>query len=232
MANDTAVKPAARKRATPAKKATAKRTAKKTASAGSPPAPPPGWYPDPAQPEVERYWDGGGWDTRRGSKRPGDPEPDPVVEEADPAVAEGVGGAPVPAGTITFRGRVMAFRKPNADQLAVWKMIAERAQRNAREFETPKPCPDCQGTGCDQCQGTGSAHTATIFKLFDRAMAIISSVLIDEADKDWLEDELIAGRVNLQAASEIVNLTVAAMIASRGSAAPRNGPVLKARRRR
>jgi hypothetical protein len=227
MANDTTVKRAAKK-AAPALKAVKKPAARKATPPRPAPLPPAGWYPDPAEPGVERYWDGDGWDARKGQRRLGD-EPAPVT--ADPAAEEDNGGQPDPTGTITFRGRVMAFQRPNVDQLAVWKMIADRAERVGRELTTPKPCPGCQGKGCDECQGTGSAHTATIFKLFNRAMAIISSVLTDEADKDWLEDELIAGRVDIQAASEIIALAVTAMVAAK-PAAPTTGPAPKARRRR
>lgn len=229
MANDTTVKRAAKK-AAPALKAVKKPAARKATPPRPAPLPPAGWYMDPAEPEVERYWDGNGWDARKGQRRLGDDdEPAPVT--ADPAAEEDNGGQPGPTGMITFRGRVMAFQRPSPDQLAVWKMIADRAQRIGRDLATPKPCPDCQGKGCDECQGTGSAHTVTIFKLFNRAMAIVSSVLLDEADKDWLEDELIAGRVDVRAASEIVNLAVAAMVASK-PAAPTTGPAPKARRRR
>lgn len=221
MANDTAaVKRAAAKKTAP-KKAAVKKSAKP-----APPSPPAGWYLDPADQSVERYWDGDGWDTSRGSRPPGgaDPAPDGGAEEA---AASTTG-----TDTITFRGRVMAYRRPSADQLAVWKMIAERAAGLAKEVATPKPCPTCKGEGCDTCQGTGSAHSTTIFKLFNRAMTIINSVLVDEGDKDWLEDEMIAGRVDMEAAAQIISLTVDALIASKPETAPRNGPAPKARRRR
>ncbi|MDO4784297.1 MAG: RDD family protein [Propionibacteriaceae bacterium] len=73
------------------------------------PLPPPGWYPDPAGPDRERYWDGEGWSVQT-REIPGDPElpatprrarddgsptappaPEPVPEPAAAA-------APVPAG--------------------------------------------------------------------------------------------------------------------------------------
>lgn len=225
MANDAVTK-AVKKTAAPAKKTAAKKATRPRPA--PPPLPPAGWYPDPTSPEIERYWDGDGWDTSRGSRQPG--------TEDDPAAAGGDDGGsaptPTPAGTITFRGRVMLYHRPTPDQLAMWKRIAERAEASGRDFATPKPCPACEGKGCEACQGTGSAHTATILRLFDRAMNIITSLIADEADRDWLEDELIAGHFQLQDASEIIRLTVDAMIAGKPSAAPRNGPAPKARRRR
>lgn len=230
MANDTTVKRAAKK-AAPAKKAVKKPAAKKAAPPRPAPPPPAGWYRDPAEPEVERYWDGEGWDARKGQRRPGaGDEPDPGA--ADPAAEGDDGGQPGPAGTITFRGRVMAIRRPTADQLAVWKMLAGRAQSVDRDLQTPRPCPECTGQGCEECGGTGSAHTAKIFKLFNRAVSIISSLLVDEADKDWLEDELIAGRLDIAAASEITKLAISSLVANQPAAAPRTGPAPKARRRR
>lgn len=231
MANDTAVKKAA------ARKAQAKKTAKKAspamaARAPQPPPPPPGWYADPAEPDVQRYWDGDGWDAAKGARGlDGEPIPPATPAPVDPAAA-GDGGAPVPSGTITFRGRVMAYRKPTPDQLAVWKMIADRGQALAKDLANPQPCPTCQGSGCEECDQTGSGHTVTILRLFKRTMTIISSVLVDEVDRDWIEDEMIAGRIQLVDASQIVNLTVQQMIADQPRQAPRNGPVAKARRRR
>lgn len=225
MANDTAVKAAARKR-TPAKK-----TAKQTAPAAAPPLPPPGWYTDPAEADVERYWDGEGWDASQGTRRPGgEPIPPPTAQAAARTGGE---DAPAPAGSITFHDRVIAINRPTSDQLAVWKMVADRAQAAARELATNpnKPCTACKGSGCDECGQTGSSSLATVLKLFRRAMTIISSILVDEADRDWLEDELIAGRLDLVGASEIVSLAVQ-QITGAQPAAPRNGPAPKARRRR
>ncbi|WP_190139743.1 DUF2510 domain-containing protein, partial [Streptomyces longispororuber] len=50
-------------------------------------SPPPGWYPDPSQPAVERWWDGSAW-TAHGRA------PAPQGAAAQP----GFGPAPVPPG--------------------------------------------------------------------------------------------------------------------------------------
>ncbi|MEU6487154.1 DUF2510 domain-containing protein [Streptomyces sp. NPDC046887] len=72
---------------------------------------PPGWYPDPAAPALERWWDGGAWSgsTRRpgtgGAGAPGSAPapggaatPGPYAVEAGGAAASG-GPHPVPGGT-------------------------------------------------------------------------------------------------------------------------------------
>ncbi|MBB5870720.1 putative RDD family membrane protein YckC [Allocatelliglobosispora scoriae] len=46
---------------------------------------PPGWYPDPAEPSVTRYWDGEGWRV----ETPAEPEPPVVVAPPVPAAYQG-----------------------------------------------------------------------------------------------------------------------------------------------
>lgn len=234
MANDTqtrrapAAKPAAKKAAAkkaPVKKTAAKKAPAKAPKAAAPPAPPPGWYLNPADQTEQRYWDGGGY--------VGDPLPADIDTSSmgapSPASAE---AAAQPKGTIVFRGRTMAVRRPEAEQIAVWKRIADRAAAFRDESDTPKLCPECKGSGCETCHNTGSAHTTTVLKMFDRALKIINSVLVDEADRDWIEDQLLEGQVDLQGAAEIVSLAVRQMTASAGRAAPKTGPTATRRPRR
>ena len=237
MANDTvAVKKAAPKKAAAApRKAPAKKV---TATPRLAPLPPEGWYPDPADRRVLRYWDGEGWDDDLGTVPADETPPAPTsTQQAAGGESSGDGGGADP-GTITFRGRVMRVRRPGEDQLALWQRIATRAQAFQREAQTPKPCPECKGTGvgadedrCGPCAGTGDANTTAALRLYNQALNIVMSVLVDEGDRDWVEDELIAGTVDLIGASEIVGLTVSALVTGRVTA-PRNGPVRKARRRR
>jgi len=47
---------------------------------------PPGWYPDPAEPSVTRYWDGEGWEVPASADTPSaDAIPDTAVETGAPA---------------------------------------------------------------------------------------------------------------------------------------------------
>lgn len=57
----------------------------------------PGWYPDPARPGSERYWDGALWTltTRSRSYAPGDPPPGQVAVGADHAPAAKLRRRPV-----------------------------------------------------------------------------------------------------------------------------------------
>lgn len=250
MANDTAVKKSAAVKKTapaPAKKATktavkkaapAKKTApaRSAAAAPVPYGPPPGWYASAGYPDRERYWDGEGWDDSRGSRPIGGGPVDDAPSTQGPAAEADGGGSATAKDTITFRGRVMKVRTPTDDQLALWKRIATRASQLDRSGT--KPCPQCKGARevdgepCEACGGSGDATTAAVLRLFDQAMTIIGSVLVDEADKNWLEDELLGGALDLPAAAEVVRLAVDSMIANRRATAPRNGPPPKARRRK
>lgn len=234
----TTAKAAPAKAARPApKKAAPKKAAAKapaaTKPAAAPPLPPAGWYLDPADQTQCRYWDGEGY------------VGDPISADIDPTgLGPPTGAAPTepddqaaaagPKGEITYRGRTMKVRRPTPEQLMVWKRIAEQGLAVAAD-EQANPgqlCAECGGEGCDTCHNTGKAHTAKVMKLFDRALRIIASVLVDEADRDWLEDQLLDGTVNLNAAGEIVTLAVNDMIAGREKAAPRTGPTATRRPRR
>lgn len=50
----------------------------------APANPPEGWYPDPQNAELERYWDGNVW-TERTQDAPRDPMPAPTISTAEPS---------------------------------------------------------------------------------------------------------------------------------------------------
>ncbi len=248
MANDTQIRRTPVKRAaaakTTAKAPPAKKTAaraktaapKKATPAKAPPSPPPGWYLDPADQTSARYWDGEGYlgDPVSADLDLTDLPPPGSAGEGDDTTADAEATANAPRNVIVFHGRTMKVNRPGPEQIVVWKRIAERAAGIGRETATPKACPECKGKagGCEACHFTGSAHTGTVLKLFDRALKIISSVLVDEADRDWVEDQLLEGAINLNAAGEIVSLAVDQMVAAtKGRTAPKTGPVATRRAR-
>lgn len=231
-----AAKKAAAKKATPAaKKTAATRAVKARAAAPAAPPAPPGWYEVDA--EQSRYWDGREW---LGAALPHQLVPQSTPSPSSPPALR---AQPAPKATtdeITFRGRTMQIIRPTPDQLAVWQRIAERAVVIAQEaVKGPQPCPSCQATGkvdggardCPECKGSGDARKGQILKLYHRAMAIINAMLT-EPDRDWLEDMMIDGTVDLQAAGEIVTLAIDALTAAaKGkAAAPTTGPKAKLRR--
>ena len=231
MANDTAGKPhSTAKLATPtARKARKATTAKaRTVALTAPPPAPPGWYP--VDTDNSRWWDGQEW---VGAQIPNIQVGD-VADAAPNAPLAAREEEPNPeAVTITFRGRAMQIVRPTAEQLAIWQRIAGRAQELAAEAaKGAQPCPACKGVGkvqsgdCEDCRGTGDARTASVLKLYHRAMKIINALLV-ERDQDWLEDQMIDGTVDLEAAGEIVSRAIDALTEAKDKAVPTAGPVHK-----
>lgn len=109
--------------------------------------------------------------------------------------------------TLPFRGRNLSVSMPTPEQLAVWQRTAKRM------------------TGVDPDALTGPEA----MKLLDRGLKVIQSVLPEQDDRDWLEDELLDGALTLEQAAGIVTQAVAAFGNSNGKA-PKAGPVKKARR--
>lgn len=122
-----------------------------------------------------------------------------------------------PLAVIAFEGRELTVRRPAPEQLGVWSRTAGRLNK----------VRDAAGAMTKEQQGQEAA------KLLGLAIKIIESVLVEEADKEWLEDRMLAGGkggLKLERASDIITLTVTEFNQTR-AAAPTTGPVPKARRR-
>ena len=235
MANDRSTAPG---KTTTKKAAPAKATARKTATAPAPrkapakaarktaaPAaqafptlPPPGWYVDPADQTVQKWWDGEGWSGRAipaGAPTPpsgplvDEPDGEPAQDEATTATVAKPGSRPT--STITYRGRTMRVQMPSADQLAVWQRTA---------------------TKLANATGLGVEET---MKLIQRAITMIATVLVDEVDRDWVEESILHGDMDIMGAAAILTMAIEKLVAqaqTKAATAPRNGPVAKARARR
>jgi hypothetical protein len=81
---------------------------------------------------------------------------------------------------VTWRGRTMRLKIPNAAQLMTWS-------RMATEFGRIGQTPDNEEIDKKQYQ-----------KALQRLGSIVFGVFEDEDDKDWLEDEILEGRVDDQ----------------------------------
>lgn len=202
----------------PAAKAPAPRKAparKTTTAAPAPPAgPPAGWYPDPDDSALRRYWDGRDWLGAGLPEHliPADGAPTAAAQPDLTAVPGRRGATPTAGkltGVITYRGRTMNVVMPTPDQLAIWQRTALKLQGAT------------QGMGNDE-----------IMRLLQRAVTLIGSVLVDEVDRDWVEEALLAGDLDLMGAAAIVTLAVEHLSASAKAKAPRTGPAPKARRKR
>lgn len=90
-------------------------------------------------------------------------------------------GQPLEAG-IEFQGRTIRVRMPEPEQIVVWRRTLKRIQDS------------------DVHQMSGQEIMAAL----ERVRVIIDSVMLDPADIDWLDDEMMAGRVKLVDAAKIV----------------------------
>lgn len=206
MANDTtATKPAkkaaprkAAKKAAPApaaKTRTPRKAAKKTTTA--PPAPPPGWYLDPTgdpTDSLSRYWDGKEW--------LGDPIPTAMVDPTDQPTTTLADATTydVATETVTFRGRTMKVVQPEPEQLVVWQLTVRRLE------------------GIESVTTTEQATT-----LIGRALRVIQSVLANDVDRDWVEDQILDKKLDLTGAVPIV-ITALTMFNEKRTAAQGNNP--------
>lgn len=128
-------------------------------------------------------------------------------EEPSPAAP-----AETAADSIMFMGRTMLVQAPSPEQLSVWQRLATRAQAMT-------------GAGLT---GDGAA------RLFGRAHRVIESVLVDEHDREWLEDQFLDRALTLEQAADILTLTVnvfqARIQAQVDNTPPKNGPTVRRRR--
>lgn len=129
---------------------------------------------------------------------------DPAPATDDPRVGLRPGEA-----WITLAGRDLVVTVPNEAQLAVWPRTIDRLQNATKNM---------------------GAEDAV--KLLGRVLSLLESVLADEDDKLWLEDQLLQGGMSLEDAAQIMVLAAEEFAKLRGGKAPTTGPQPKARRRR
>lgn len=108
-----------------------------------------------------------------------------MTEQENPEAAE---AAVMPEQEITFAGRTLWVRMPSPEQLLVWKRTLKKLQG-----------ADVEGWNAEQ-----------VMSALERTRAIIDSVLAHEVDKDWLDDEMLAGTIGLKDTAQIIQMTVEA----------------------
>jgi hypothetical protein len=92
----------------------------------------------------------------------------------------------IPEQEIEFAGRTLWVKMPSPEQLLVWKRTLRKLQG-----------AEVQGWNGEQ-----------VMAALERTRSIIDSVLAHDVDKDWLDDEMLAGRVGLKDTAQIINATV------------------------
>lgn len=92
----------------------------------------------------------------------------------------------VPEQEIEHLGRTFWVQMPTPEQLLVWQRTVNQLQ------------------GVD----VGEWNGAQAMKALNRLRMILDSVLAHETDIEWLDDEMLAGRVGLRELSPIIEKTV------------------------
>jgi hypothetical protein len=91
-----------------------------------------------------------------------------------------------PEQEIEFAGRKLWVRMPSPEQLLVWK-------RTLRQLQSA----EVQDWNGEQ-----------VMKALERTRNIIDSLLVHDTDKEWLDDEFLAGTIGLRDTAQIINGTV------------------------
>lgn len=148
--------------------------------------------------------------------------------QADPPTVAAANGKA--ADTITFLNRTMRVRMPTPEQIVIWQRTARKLQGDTATSEmnaTPR-----DGETAEQAQQRATDYATSAL---DRMLRVVTSVLVDPVDREWVEDQLLEGTLQLapadgrQGAADIVSMAVATLTGR--NEAPTAGPQPRARRR-
>jgi hypothetical protein len=89
---------------------------------------------------------------------------------------------------IEFLGREMYVHMPSPEQLLVWRRVLDRLQR----------------------VDTAEASGMELLNALERFRKIVDSLMANPKDIDWLDDEMLAGRLAIQELAPMIPLAVVA----------------------
>jgi hypothetical protein len=95
----------------------------------------------------------------------------------------------LPEADVEWNGRTWRVRLPSLEQLTIYRRLNAQFQ----EIGIAQAKPDAAPMSLDQAT-----------KYFDRALKLITSILVNSADIEWLEDEMLEGRLTLTKASGLM----------------------------
>jgi len=101
-------------------------------------------------------------------------------------MTEQQGATEVPEREIEFRNRKIWVKMPRPEQILVWKRILVRLQATEN--------------------WTGEQVMASL----ERLRNIVDSVILNQADIDWMDDQMLAGDLDLQQSADIIPLALSA----------------------
>jgi diacylglycerol kinase len=124
----------------------------------------------------------------------------------------------MPEQEIEFKGRKLWVKMPTPEQLLVWRRTLKQLQNS---------------------DVTAGWNGEQAMKALERTRLIIDSVLIHVTDKEWLDDEMLAGTIGLRDSATIINDAVEAFVSAAEAegnretrrAAKKAAPATQARRK-
>jgi hypothetical protein len=119
----------------------------------------------------------------------------------------------VPEREIEFRGRKIWVTLPKPEQILVW-------QRTVKQLQDP----DIKDWGAEQ-----------VLVALERSRKIIDSVILNKADKTWIDDEMLEGNFGIREAASIIQTAMEAFAADANRAdrrAAAKTPAKKAARKK
>lgn len=118
-----------------------------------------------------------------------------------------------PEQEIEFHGRKVWVRMPRPEQILVWKRTLTKLQT----------------------ADTGDWNGEQVLASLERLRKIIDSVLVNQTDIDWLDDEMLAGTIEMRETAAIVTRAIEAFAAGANRetrrAAAKAAPAKKAARK-
>lgn len=134
----------------------------------------------------------------------------PVDEQGRPAVV--------------FHGRTIAVTRPTDEQIGVWTRTVERFDGLQAAIDAA-PTDEARAAARARAKERGQA-------MIGRLSSIVHSVIVEEADRDWLDDQLVRRRddplrLTYEQAFVLMRLAVDRLVPRQ--AAPTTGPVARLR---
>jgi hypothetical protein len=125
--------------------------------------------------------------------------------------------------------RRMAVRTPTPEQLAVWQTNADRFTQMGANWNNRARALASMPPGHPEVVAFEKTRNQEATQALSRALKVVNSVLVEDTDRYWLEDQLMEGRLNLAGAFQIVTLTVEALRARRDTDSPAPRPKTRAK---
>lgn len=115
-----------------------------------------------------------------------DPETGPLPDPESPESPEPDAADPVETVPIVFCGRTLMVKLPTPEQLTMYRRLSTEFQNLAQD---------------------GNADRLTLdqaLKHLDRAVRLVQSIMAEARDKEWLEDQMLEGNIELKQCTSLL----------------------------